>query len=60
MGVSIKGHESECLALLSKIEANRKPSASTSGVRKTASKGSHELRNLASFVNYDSKQLVCC
>jgi hypothetical protein len=60
IGVSIKGHEVECLALLHKIEENRKPRVNSKGVRRTASKGSRELRNLASSVNYDGKQLICC
>ena len=60
VGVSIKGHETECLALLRKIEASRKPIGPSSRVRKTATKGSRELRNLVSSVNYDSKQVVCC
>jgi hypothetical protein len=60
VGVSIQGHEAECLALLCKIEADRKPIGPTSGVKKKYAKGSRELRNLASSVNYDGKQLVCC
>jgi hypothetical protein len=50
----------ECLALLHKIEEDRKPRVNSKGVRRTASKGSRELRNLASSVNYDGKQLICC
>ena len=59
IGVSIKGHEVECLALLRKIEEGRKPKVNHKGVRRTSSKGVQELRNLASFVNYDGKQLSC-
>jgi hypothetical protein len=59
VGVSIKGHETECLALLRKIEKDRKPKVHSNGVRKTTSKGIRELRNLASSVNYDGKQLCC-
>ena len=60
VGVSIKGHEVECLALLRKIEEGRKPKVPNNGVRKTATNGVRELRNLASSVNYDGKQLSCC
>jgi hypothetical protein len=60
IGVSIKGHEGECLALLSKIEADRKPKLHNKGVRRTTSKGARELKNLTSSVNYDGKQLSCC
>lgn len=38
VGVSIKGHETECLALLRKIEKDRKPKVHNNGVRKTAVK----------------------
>jgi hypothetical protein len=60
VGVSIKGHETECLALLRKIESDRKPKTITTSVRKTARKGTRELRNLVSSVNYGGKQLSCC
>ncbi len=60
VGVSIKGHEVECLALLRKIEEGRKPKVPNNGIRKTAVKGARELRNLAFSVNYDGKQLSCC
>lgn len=60
IGVSIKGHEVECLALLRKIEEDRKPKSNHNGVKRTSRKGTRELRNLASSVNYDGKQLSCC
>lgn len=60
IGVSIKGHEVECLALFRKIEEDRKPKVNSKVVRRTTNKGSRELRNLASSVNYDGKQLSCC
>ena len=60
VGVSIKGHEVECLALLHKIEVDRKPKKTTTSVRKTARKGTRELRNLVSSVNYGGKQLSSC
>ena len=60
VGVSIKGHETECWALLRKIEADRNPKKITTSVRKTARKGNRELRNLVSSVNYGGKQLSCC
>ena len=60
ISVSIKGHEVECLALLRKIEEDRKPRVNHKGVRRTTSKGSWELRNLSSSVNYDGKQPSCC
>ena len=47
VGVSIKGHEVECLALLRKIEEGRKPKLPNNGIRKMAVKGARELRNLA-------------
>ena len=50
VGVSIKGHEVECLALLRKIEEGRKSKRTNTSVRKTARKGNRELRNLASSV----------
>jgi hypothetical protein len=60
VGVSIQSHEAECLALLRKIEAERNTTGPTSGPKKKSAKGSRELRNLVSSVNYDGKQLVCC
>ena len=60
VGVSIKGHEVKCLALLHKIEGGRKPKMANASVRKTARKGTWELKNLASSVNYDGKQLHYC
>lgn len=60
VGVSIKGHEAECLALLHKIEKNRKPKLMHKGVRKSSRKGARELKNLTSSVNYDGKQLNGC
>uniref|UniRef100_A0A2N9HB87 Reverse transcriptase domain-containing protein n=1 Tax=Fagus sylvatica TaxID=28930 RepID=A0A2N9HB87_FAGSY len=54
IGVSIKGHEVECLALLRKIEENRKPKVNSKVVRRTTSKGSRELRNLASSLRFVS------
>jgi hypothetical protein len=60
VGVSIKGHEAKCLALLCKIEEDRKPKVTKVSVRKTVRKGNRELKNLASSVNYEGKQLRCC
>jgi hypothetical protein len=60
IGVSIKGHKMECLALLRKIEEDRKPRVNHKGVRRTTRKGSRELRSLSSSVNYDGKQPSCC
>jgi hypothetical protein len=60
VGVSIKGHEAECLALLRKIEKDRKPKMTNASVRKTVKKGNRELKNLASSVNYNGKQLRFC
>jgi hypothetical protein len=39
IGVSIKGHEVECLALLHKIEEDRKPKVNHKGVKRTTRKG---------------------
>jgi hypothetical protein len=55
VGVSIRGHEAECLALLRKIETDRKPKKINTSVRKTARRGTRELRNLVSSVNYGGK-----
>jgi hypothetical protein len=60
VGVSIRGHEAECLALLRKIEADRKPKKINTSIRKTTRKGTRELRNLVSSVNYGGKQVSCC
>ncbi len=60
VGVSIKGHEVECLALLRKIEVDRKPKKSTLVLGRQSKKGLRELKNLASSVNYSGKQLSCC
>ena len=60
VGVSIQSHEAECLALLRKIEADRNSTGPAPGTKKKSAKGSRELRNLLSSVNYDGKQLVCC
>ncbi len=60
VGVSIKGHEAKCLALLCKIKEDRKPKVTKVSVWKTVRKGNRELKNLASSVNYEGKQLRCC
>lgn len=59
MSTSIKAHEQECLALLCKIEKDRKLKAHTTCARKFVAKRARELRNLASSVNYGGKQLSC-
>ena len=58
--LSFSSHEAECLALLRKIEADRNSTGPAPGTKKKSAKGSRELRNLVSSVNYDGKQLVCC
>jgi hypothetical protein len=60
IGVSIQGHEAECLALLRKIEEDRKPRMNNKRVKRTTRKGCRELRSLSSSVNYDGKQPSCC
>lgn len=60
VGVSISGHEPECLALLTKIDKERQLLKPPHIARKSASKGLRELRNLSSSVNYEGKQLSCC
>ncbi|GMY06893.1 hypothetical protein FCV25MIE_02132 [Fagus crenata] len=57
VGVSIQSHEAECLALLRKIEADRNPTGPAPGTKKKSAKGSHELRNLVSSVNYDGDEI---
>ena len=56
IGVSIKGHESECLAMLMRMDKERKPKLASSCGKKSGTKGVRELKNLASSVNYDARE----
>jgi hypothetical protein len=60
VGVSILGHEPECMALLIRIDKDRQLLKRTTTSRKSVHKGLRELRNLSSSVNYEGKQLICC
>ena len=57
IGVSIKGHESECLALLMRLDKDGKPKLASSCGKKSGKKGVRELKNLVSSVNYGAKEL---
>ncbi len=62
MGFPIDSHEEECLALLKKIEASRPLKKGTMVSQKvvgSGTKGAHELRNLASSMNYEGRNHVC-
>jgi hypothetical protein len=60
VGVSISGHEPECMALLIHIDKDRQLLKRTTTSHKSVQKGLRELRNLSSSVNYEGKQLSCC
>jgi hypothetical protein len=60
VGVSISGHEPECMALLTRIDKDRQLLKRTTTSRKSTQKGLRELRNLSSSVNYEGKQVRCC
>ena len=63
VGFPLDTHEKQCLALLRRIEASRSRNKGLIGSRKvvcSGKKGARELRNLASSVNYEGRQLVCC
>ena len=62
MGFPIDSHEQQCLDLLRRIEATRDSKRGEMGLRKVTaskSKGVHELKNLASSVNYEGKRRTC-
>ena len=60
VGVSISGHEPECLALLNRIDKDRQLLKPLQTPRKSVTEGLRELRNLSSSINYEGKQLSCC
>jgi hypothetical protein len=60
VGVSISGHEPECLALLTRIDKDRQIPKPPQTPRKSVTKGLRELHNLSSSINYEGKQLSCC
>jgi hypothetical protein len=60
VGVSISGHEPECLALLTQIDKDRQLFKPLQTPRKFVTKGLRELHNLSSSINYEGKQLSCC
>jgi hypothetical protein len=62
VGFPIERYETECLALLQRIEADRFANKSTSVPRRnraSGTKGKRELRGLMSSVNYEGRQPVC-
>jgi hypothetical protein len=61
MGMPIAGFETECIALLRRIDAKRKKFRHTPGPRKptrSTKKGTRELQNLISTINYDGKKVA--
>ena len=63
VGFPLDTHEKQCLALLRRIEASRSRNKGLIGSRKvvcSGTKGARELRNLATSVNYEGRQRVCC
>jgi hypothetical protein len=61
VGMPIAGFEVECIALLCKIDAKRKKGRHTPGPLKptrSVKKGTRELRNLISTVNYGGKKVA--
>ena len=61
VGMPIVGFEAECIALLRRIDAERKKGRQTLGPRKSTKstkKGMRELRNLISTVNYEGKKVA--
>ena len=62
VGFPIDEFEEECLALFRRIEECRNQQKRANMHRKTAKsgrKGTRELHNLVSFVNYERNQLCC-
>uniref|UniRef100_A0A2N9F4W2 Reverse transcriptase domain-containing protein n=1 Tax=Fagus sylvatica TaxID=28930 RepID=A0A2N9F4W2_FAGSY len=53
VGVSISGHEPECLALLTRIDKDRQLLKPLQIPRKSVTKGLRKLRNLSSSINYE-------
>ncbi len=61
MGMPIAGFETECIALLRRIDAKRKKFRHTPSPRKptrSTKKGTRELQNLISTINYDRKKVA--
>jgi hypothetical protein len=62
VGFPINEFEEECLALFQRIEERRKLQKKIvmiCKITKSGTKGTRELRNLVSSVNYERKQLCC-
>ena len=58
VGFPLDSHEQQCLDLLMRIEATRptmKKAVGSQRMPPSSSKGTQELKNLASSMNYDSK-----
>jgi hypothetical protein len=63
VGFPLDSHEQQCLDLLMRIEATRPTMKKAVGSQRmllSSSKGTRELKNLASSVNYDGKRRGCC
>jgi hypothetical protein len=61
VGMPIARFEAECIALLRRIDAERKKGRHTPGPRKptkSTKKGTRELRNLISTINYRGKKVA--
>ena len=61
VGMPIEGFEAECIALLRRIDAERKRGRYQPSSRKptrSTKKGTRELRNLISTINYDGKKVA--
>ena len=61
VGMPIARFEAECIALLRRIDAERKKGRHTPGPRKptrSTKKGTRELRNLISTINYGGKKVA--
>ena len=62
VGFPIDEFEEKCLALFQRIEESEKLQRKTATIRKitkSSTKGTRELRNLDSSMNYERKQLCC-
>ena len=62
VGFPLDTHEQQCMALLQSIEAERFKYKSSVKMKQPAvsvRKGTRELRNLASSINYDGRRIAC-
>ncbi len=62
VGFPLDTHEQQCMALLQSIEAERLKFKNSGKMKQSGvsiRKGSRELRNLASSINYDGRRVSC-